>query len=66
MKNDKGMPTKSKKAGKETNPETPERIMGQVPQVKSDFENERNEGRPVAARNEPSRRKTETKKPSKK
>jgi hypothetical protein len=44
----------------------PDRIMGQVPQVHSDIENERQEGRHVASRNEPSRRKTESKKPSKK
>lgn len=66
MKKDKVMPAKSKKAGQATNPATPERIVGQVPQVKSDRENEAQEGNRVAARNEPSRRKTESKKPSKK
>jgi hypothetical protein len=44
----------------------PDRVMGQVPQVKSDVENERQEARHVASRNEPSKRKTEAKKPSKK
>jgi hypothetical protein len=67
MKNDKVMPSKSKKAGKQIiNNDVPERILGLAPNVHSDIENERNEGRPVAARNEPSRRKTESKKPSKK
>jgi hypothetical protein len=65
MKKDKKVPGKSKKAGQE-NSATPERITGQVPQVKSDRENEAQEGRRVASRNEPSRRKTESKKPSKK
>jgi hypothetical protein len=44
----------------------PDRIMGQVPQVHSDIDNEKQEGRHVASRNEPSHRKTESKKPSKK
>lgn len=60
---------KTKKAGFKTgitNSPTPDRIMGQVPQVHSDTENERIEGRKIASRNEPSKRKTETKKPSKK
>ena len=47
-------------------PEAPDRVMGQVPQVKSDVENERNEGRPTPARNEPSKARKEVKKPSKK
>lgn len=48
------------------NPETPDRVMGQVPQVHTDVENERNEGRPQAPRSEPSKARKEVKKPSKK
>lgn len=44
----------------------PDRIMGQEPQIHSDIDNEKQEGRHVASRNEPSHRKTESKKPSKK
>ena len=66
MEKYKGAAPKSKKTGITVNPEMPERIMGQVPQVHSDIENEKHEGRHVASRNEPSHRKTESKKPSKK
>ncbi|UPT67027.1 MAG: hypothetical protein M0D57_21885 [Sphingobacteriales bacterium JAD_PAG50586_3] len=65
MKKDKKAPAKSKKAKEDKNTSMPN-SAGQLPQVKSDKENERQEGRRVASRNEPSQRKTEAKKPSQK
>jgi hypothetical protein len=63
-KNKKSSPAKGGSILDKNN--VPDRIMGQEPQIHSDIDNENQEGRYVASRNEPSHRKTESKKPSKK